>query len=378
MPSSNRTQCARDSRTTRYPLRLGLPWPGGGPVRLGDEAAGDGVPDGRADDEPWEDDGERGEVPTPASGCTGTCSACAPPRSGSPGGADDETPNRPATMSPRDASRPVPSAAPMTVAMRRRRPEPSTKTGSPCARTATPPPFRPSAGPAPRPEPTHVAERREGTAAEVAPTAAVAGGYDAAARLAASYPRCRKSAAATAVAASATSRVSRGANTRPPASAVATHTSVQNGQLTNSPTACWVPVPRGRSLSSASPAGSTYRVNGARSGLVTASLVSRRDSLWVAIPSRATSIGRTSRGGRRPVSRARPASPPTTVPYTPITVRYPRSGRPAPGAYPVPPVTTGPVPRAPTGHPLSPLYRRWSHRSRRPRAAVPRDPTGPR
>jgi hypothetical protein len=71
-------------------------------------------------------------------------------------------------------------------------------------------------------------------------------------------------------------RVIRGANTSPAASPPATHTVMQNGQVTSSPTAWRTPVPRGLSLSSDSPAGSSNRVTGVRNGLITAFMVINR------------------------------------------------------------------------------------------------------
>ena len=58
------------------------------------------------------------------------------------------------------------------------------------------------------------------------------------------------------------------------------------------------PSPRARSSTSAGPPRPWYSVNGARRNAVTLSLATRRESLWLAVPSRSTS--RVSiRSGRR-------------------------------------------------------------------------------
>jgi len=142
-----------------------------------------------------------------------------------------------------------------------------------------------------------------------------------------SYAIWRKSDAETAANVAATSRVSRGAKTRPAPSPVATHTPRQNGQLISSPIACRSPSPRTSSLTSLAPVGSWYRVNGARSGLVTLSLASTRLILWVARPSSATSNGAMRSGGRCPVRRAIAANAVTTPAYVLSVVTYPARGR---------------------------------------------------
>jgi hypothetical protein len=119
-----------------------------------------------------------------------------------------------------------------------------------------------------------------------------------------SYTRLSVSDAATAVSAVARRRVTLGANTRPAVSPLAIHTPAQNGHVSSSPIACcagWSS--RGLSLSSAWPAGSSYLVNGARSGLVTASLVSNRLALCVATPTSAVSRSENRSGSRTPVRR---------------------------------------------------------------------------
>ena len=116
------------------------------------------------------------------------------------------------------------------------------------------------------------------------------------------------------------SRVSRGANTRPMVKPVAIQTSRQNGQVISSPIECRrPPVERTSSITSAGPPVSWYRVNGARSGLVTASLVSVRESLWVPAASRSTSHGPTPAGSFRPVASASPAAPDTSAANTAMT-----------------------------------------------------------
>ena len=62
---------------------------------------------------------------------------------------------------------------------------------------------------------------------------------------------------------------------------VDTHWLRQNGQLTSSPTAFLRPLPRTPSLSSAGPSTPSYRVNGARRGLVTLSFDTRRATFTI-------------------------------------------------------------------------------------------------
>lgn len=107
-------------------------------------------------------------------------------------------------------------------------------------------------------------------------------------------------------------RVAFGKKMSPAASPVATHTLVQNGQVTSSPTALRPPWPRTSSCSSAGPVVPWYEVNGARSGLVTGSLASSLLSLWVASAHSVMSAGEKPSGTSRPVTRTAPATAPST------------------------------------------------------------------
>ena len=97
------------------------------------------------------------------------------------------------------------------------------------------------------------------------------------------YASCRASAPARAARAPMAVRVARGQRSWPAVRVEATQTLMQNGQVASSP-AVWRP-PSGfaSSCSSAGPCGATYRVKGARSGLVTDALVRSLLSRNVAI-----------------------------------------------------------------------------------------------
>src|SRR4051795_480371 len=102
---------------------------------------------------------------------------------------------------------------------------------------------------------------------------------------------------------SAARRVARGATAYPKTNAVPTHWARQNGQVSSSPTACLTPpCSRTSSATSAWPDGPWNAVNGARIGLVTGSLASRRASRKVATVRRTASprgirLGRRREGG---------------------------------------------------------------------------------
>ena len=89
--------------------------------------------------------------------------------------------------------------------------------------------------------------------------------------------------------------------------------SMQNGQVMSSPTVLRTPVPRTSSFSSACPDWPWYLVNGARSGLVTGSLVISLLSLWVATADSSRSPALRPAGIWRRVSRAAKARVPVTV-----------------------------------------------------------------
>lgn len=84
---------------------------------------------------------------------------------------------------------------------------------------------------------------------------------------------------------------------------VATHMSRQNGHVNNSPRLCrnWLACPVS-SITSAGPPVRAWWANGARSGLVTASLVNIRDSLCVLRVTISRSSADHRNGSLRPVT----------------------------------------------------------------------------